>query len=87
MTYKAVFLLIGLFLAVETYNVKIKELRDSKLIVASVCGIAVVSFVLALVVFLIDNDPDATYGVTGMFILLLATTILTLLFVTKVNAV
>ncbi len=83
--YKAIFLLIGLFLAAQTYSVKLKEIRDSKLIVASVCGIAVTSIVLGLVVFVIEDDPDATYGVTGMFILLLTTAVLILLFVLRVH--
>ena len=85
LAYKGVFLLIGLFLAVETYNVKIKELRDSKLIVASVYGITVISVVITAVALVVDNNPNATYSIIGLFIMLLITGILILLFVTRVS--
>ena len=83
--YKGLFLLVGLFLAVQTYNVKIKELRDSKLIVASVFSITVISTAIGLVAFLVTNNPDVQYGVLGVCILLLLTGILVLLFVTRVS--
>jgi len=76
---------VGLFLASQTFNVKIKELSDSKLIVASVFSITVISIAAGLVAFLVTNNPDATYSLIGLFILLLVTGILILLFVTKVN--
>ena len=77
---------MGLFLASQTFNVKIKELRDSKLIVASVFSITVVSIATGLVAFLLTNNPDATYSLIGLFILLLVTAILILLFVTRVSS-
>ena len=76
---------MGLFLASQTFNVKIKELSDSKLIVTSVFSITVISIAAGLVAFLVTNNPDATYSLIGLFILLLVTGILILLFVTKVN--
>ena len=76
---------MGLFLASQTFNVKIKELSDSKLIVTSVFSITVISIATGLVAFLVTNNPDATYSLIGLFILLLVTGILILLFVTKVN--
>ena len=85
LAYKGLFLLVGLFLAVQTYNVKIKELRDSKLIVASVFSITVITIAITLVAFLVTNNPDVQYSVLGMCILLLLTGILILLYVTKVN--
>ena len=85
LAYKSLFLVVGLFLAVQTYNVKIKELRDSKLIVASVFSITVITIAITLVAFLVTNNPDVQYSVLGVCILLLVTGILILLFVTKVN--
>ena len=85
LAYKGLFLVVGLFLAVQTYNVKIKELRDSKLIVASVFSITVITIAITLVAFLVTNNPDVQYSVLGVCILLLVTGILILLFVTKVN--
>ena len=85
LAYKGLFLIVGIFLAAQTYNVKIKELRDSKLIVASVFGIAVISVVIAVVALAVRNEPVATYSVIGLFIMLLVTGILILLFVTRVS--
>ena len=85
LAYKGLFLLVGLFLAVQTYNVKIKELRDSKLIVASVFSITVITIAITLVAFLVTNNPDVQYSVLGVCVLLLLTGILILLYVTKVN--
>ena len=85
LAYKGLFLLVGLFLAAQTYNVKIKELRDSKLIVASVFSITVISIAIGLVAFLVTNNPDVQYSVLGACILLLLTGILVLLFVTRVS--
>jgi len=45
----------------------------------------VISIAAGLVAFLVTNNPDATYSLIGLFILLLVTGILILLFVTKVN--
>ena len=85
LAYKGLFLLVGLFLAVQTYNVKIKELRDSKLIVASVFSITVIATAITLVAFLVTNNPDVQYAVLGACILLLLTGILVLLFGTRVS--
>ena len=85
LAYKGLFLLVGLFLAAQTYNVKIKKLRDSKLIVASVFSITVISIAIGLVAFLVTDNPDVQYAVLGACILLLLTGILVLLFVTRVS--
>ena len=85
LAYKGLFLVVGLFLAVQTYNVKIKELRDSKLIVASVFSITVITIAITLVVFLLRDDPNTQYIVLGVCISLLLTGILVLLFVTRVS--
>lgn len=72
-------------LAATTYKVKIKELRDSKFIVACVIGISVVSVVLTLIGYLVNNQPTVTYALLGFFIMLLITAVLILLFVTRVS--
>ena len=85
MAYKALYLLIGIFLAVQTYNVKLKRLRDSKLIVACVFTISVVSVVAAVIGFTVT--PSVSYGVYGFFILAVVTAILFILFGTLVGIV
>ena len=85
--YKGLFLIVGLWLAATTYRVKIKELRDSKLIVACVISISLVSMVLTLITFLLPTSPNERYGVIGSFILILLTSVLFLLFVTRVSFV
>lgn len=83
LVYKALYLLVGLFLAAQTYNVKLKRLRDSKLIVACVCTICVVALVGAIVGLSV-NEPSVAYGVYGFFILSVVTAILFILFGTLV---
>ena len=85
LAYKGLFLIIGLWLAVRTYRVKIKELRDSKLIVACVIGTCVVSIVLTLITLLLPTNRNADYAVIGAFIMPLVTGVLFLLFVTRVS--
>ena len=87
LAYKGLFLIVGLWLAATTYRVKIKELRDSKLIVACVISISLVSMVLTLITFLLPTSPNERYGVIGSFILVLLTSVLFLLFVTRVSCV
>lgn len=85
LAYKGLFLVVGLWLAATTYRVKIKQLRDSKLIVACVVSISLVSLVLTLITFVLPTGPNARYGVIGSFILVLVTVVLFLLFVTRVS--
>lgn len=85
MAYKALYLLVGIFLAVQTYNVKLKRLRDSKLIVACVFTISVVAVVAAVIAFAVT--PSVSYGVYGFFILAVVTAILFILFGTLVGKV
>ncbi len=78
---------MGLLLASQTYNVKIKALRDSKLIVVSVFAIFVISVVLTVVGFFVDDDPNALYGLLGGFILVLITGVMALLFIPRVRII
>ena len=85
LAYKGLYLIVGVWLAVTTYRVRIKQLRDSKLIVACVVGITLVSLVLTLITYLLPTNPNITYGVVGSFIWVLLTSVLFLLFVTRVS--
>ncbi len=83
---KSLYLVVGVFLATQTYNVKLKRLRDSKLIVACVCTTVVVALV-ATIVGLSVNDSSVAYGVYGFCILSMVTVILFTLFGTLVSIV
>lgn len=83
--YKALYLLVGLLLAAQTYTVKIKELRDSKLIGTSVFATFVICVVLSVVGFLVVDSPNAFYGLLATFILALITGVLGLLFIPRVR--
>lgn len=85
LAYKAIYLILGLLLAFQTYSVKIKKLRDSKLIVISVFVIVVVSVVLTVIGFFVNNDPNAFYGLLGCFVLLPITGVVGLLFIPRVR--
>lgn len=78
------YLIAGILLASQTFNVKIKELRDSKLIVVSVFVIFIVSVSLTVVGFSVDDSPNALYGLIGFLILLVVTGVLGLLFLPRV---
>lgn len=74
-------------LAGQTYNVTIKELRDSKLIVISVFAIFVISAVLTVIGFFVDSNPNAFYALLASLILLLITGVMGLLFIPRVCSV
>lgn len=82
--YKGVLLVIGVFLAFETRNVKIRELNDSKLISMSVYGILVLSITLAAVGLLLETHVDTFYAVIGFMVMLGNTSLLCLIFIPKV---
>jgi FtsH-binding integral membrane protein len=84
LAYKGVYLLVGLLLAFQTLNVHIKELRDSKVIVISVFATFVISVVLTVIGFFVDDDPNAFYALLGVFILSLVTSVMALLFFPRV---
>lgn len=84
--YKGVYLLAGLFLAFQTFNVRIKELRDSKVIVISVFATFVISVVLTVIGVFVTDDPNAFYGLLSTLILLLITSVMALLFIPRVRA-
>ena len=81
---KGLVLLAGLFLAFETRKVKIKSLNESRFIAMSVYGTVIVSIALTPIGFVLENYPNAQYGLIGVMILLSTSLILGLIFVTKV---
>ena len=81
--YKGLPLLIGMFLAFETRNTKIRQLNDSKIIGMSVYCVAILSFAAAIIGYLIPT-PDVFYGVIGSLIIVCNTTVLCLLLIPKV---
>lgn len=85
--YKGILLIVGVFLAFETRNVKIRHLRDSKLIGMSVYGILVLSLALTAVSLLLEVHVDTFYAVVGIMVMMGSTALLALIFVPKVKAI
>ncbi len=83
--YKGVLLVVGVFLAFETRNVKIRQLNDSKLIGMSVYGILVLSITLAAVGILLETYVDTFFAVIGFMVMLGNTSLLCLIFIPKVR--
>ena len=87
LAYKAVALVIAIFLAIQTFRIKIKELNDSQLIFFSVMSIAIISIVVGVINFLVNDNPTALYALTGLFIMAIITGILLLLYATRVSVI
>ena len=85
--YKGILLTIGVFLAFETRNVKIRHLNDSHLIGMCVYATVVLSIALAPIGMLLENNVDMYYAVIGFMVLFGTTLILSLLFVPKVSSI
>jgi len=83
--YKAVLLIVGLFFAAATQNVKIRELNDSKIIAVSVYCIAAISAVLAFIGFFLTEEVDEQYAITGAFMILTVTLVLCIIFLPTVS--
>jgi len=83
--YKATLLLVGLFFAAATQNVKIRELNDSKIIAVSVYCIAAISAVLAFIGIFLTEMVDEQYAITGAFMILTVTLVLCIIFLPTVN--
>lgn len=83
--YKGVYLIAGVILAIQTYNVKIKKLRDSKQIVISVFAVSIVSVVLSLIGVFVSDRPNVFYALLAIFILSAITGVLGLFFIPRVS--
>ncbi|XP_070566915.1 gamma-aminobutyric acid type B receptor subunit 2-like [Ptychodera flava] len=82
--YKAIVLLVGVFLAWEIRAVEIKALNESRQIVLSVYVVAVPSVFTSAVVYLIDGDMTLVYALVWISVLCSTTLVLGLAFVPKI---
>jgi len=82
--YKGLVLLAGLFLAFETRKVKIKSLNESRFVAMSVYGAAIASIALTPIGLFLQDFPSVQYLILGMVMLLITTSILSLVFISKV---
>lgn len=82
--YKGLLLVVGIFLAFETRDIKIKELNDSKLIVMCVFSVVMVSISTVPIAIVLENSVDLNYILIGLMLLLGVTTLLSVLFIPKV---
>ncbi|XP_070566247.1 gamma-aminobutyric acid type B receptor subunit 2-like isoform X2 [Ptychodera flava] len=81
--YKGVLMVFGLFLAWETRHVSIPALNDSKYIGMCVYNVVVMCIVGVALSFIIQNNPNAAFGILSLFILFCTTVTLCLVFVPK----
>ena len=77
--------MLGLFLAFETRNVKIKELNDSKVISFAVYTIVITTICLLPIGFFV-RDVTIAYSVIGLLIMGTITVILSMIFIPKVRS-
>ena len=82
---KGIFLLGGVFLAVQTWNIKLKSINDSQLIAVSIVAVFFAAIVAALVAFFLRNQVDFAYGVTAACGILVGYLLLGLLYLKKVT--
>ena len=82
--YKGIVLLAGLFVAFETRKVNLVSLNESRFIAMSIYGAIIASIALTPIGLLLENFPNAQYGIMGIMIILSVTIILGLVFVSKV---
>ena len=83
--YKGVVLLAGLFVAFESRKVTLVSLNESRYVAMSIYGAIIVSIALTPIGLLLEEFPNAQYGILGIMIILCVTIILGLVFVTKVG--
>jgi len=83
--YKGFVLLVGLFIAFEARKVNSALLNESRFIGLSIYGAIIASIALTPIGLLLEDSPNAQYGISGIMILLSVTIILVLVFVSKVN--
>lgn len=84
---KGLFLLSGVFLAVQTWNVKLKSINDSQLIAVAIVAVFFATVVAAMVAFFLRNQVDLAYGITAACGILVGYLLLCLLYLKKVRPV
>ena len=85
LAYKGLLLIIGVFLAIETWNVKVKQLNDSQLIAVSVFVVSVVSIVSALLSYFLRKQIDLQYSLLALGEVLVGYFLLGILYISKVS--
>ena len=83
--YKAIYLIIGVFLAFENRKVNIKALNDSRYIAAAVYCAVVMCIPLVPIGILHTFNKDARFAILSLGIFLSVTAILSLLFIPRVS--
>ena len=82
--YKTIELMVGLFFAIESRNVKIKKLNDSKIIGFSVYTITVTFIALTPIAFFVTSSTTR-YAILGLLVALTNTVILSFVFIPQVR--
>ncbi|CAF3398127.1 unnamed protein product [Rotaria socialis] len=85
--YKGVLMVVGSRFAWATRNVHITALNDSAYVGMSLYNVVLLSITTAVVGYFLRDQPERSYIVTSIFILLCVTIILCLVFVPKVREV
>ena len=83
--YKVILLVVGLFLAFETRNVKIKHLNDSRLIATCIYSTVILCIALIPIGVTLETHVDAYFAIIGILTMFGVTFLVTVLFVPKVN--
>lgn len=82
--YKGALLVFAVILSLRVRKIKIADLNDSKLIVLAIYNVALVSLLLIVVTFFVDDQPDAFYLIVGIGMIYLNAVVLVLLFMPRV---
>ncbi|CAG9129165.1 unnamed protein product [Plutella xylostella] len=85
--YKALFLIVGVYMAWETRNVKISALNDSKYIGISVYSVVITSISVVVIGTIISERATLAYITITSLILITTTSTLCLLFLPKIIAI
>ena len=82
---KGIFLLSGVFLAVQTWNIKLKSINDSQLIAVAIVAVFFATVVAAMVAFFLRDMVDLAYGITAGCGIIVGYLLLCLLYLKKVR--
>ena len=77
----------GVFLAVQTWNIKLKQINDSHLIAVSIIAVFVGSVVGGLLAILLQESVDIAFILLGIVCILIGFFLLCLLYLPKVNMI
>merc|ERR1712106_1271216 len=82
--YKAILLILGLFLAYETRSVKVKQINDSRLVGMSIYNVAILCIITAPVTMVISDQQNATFAFVALANVFCCYLSMALVFVPKV---